>query len=47
MKSKRLRWARHVARVEEKKNTYRVLVGKSEEKRLEEDLDGTAVLNGL
>jgi hypothetical protein len=47
MKSKRMRWARHVARTDEKKNTYRILVAKPEEKRMEEDLDGTAVLNGL
>jgi hypothetical protein len=33
--------------MEENKITYRVLVGKPEEKRLQEDLDGTAVLSGL
>jgi hypothetical protein len=31
-KSWRMRWARHVARVGEKKNSYRVLVGKPEGK---------------
>jgi hypothetical protein len=33
MKSRRVRWAGHVARMEEKRNAYRVLVGKPEEKR--------------
>jgi hypothetical protein len=33
IKSRRMRWARHVARMEEKKNTYRILVGKTEGKR--------------
>jgi hypothetical protein len=33
MKSRRMRWAGHVARVREKKNTYRLLVGKPEGKR--------------
>jgi hypothetical protein len=28
MKQKRTRWAGHIARMEEKKNTYRLLVGK-------------------
>jgi hypothetical protein len=28
-----MRWARHVTRTEKKKNTYMVLVGKSERKR--------------
>jgi hypothetical protein len=32
-KSRRVRWARHVARVEENRNAYRVLVGKAEGKR--------------
>ena len=30
--SRKLKWARHVARMEEKVGTYRVLVGKSEGK---------------
>jgi hypothetical protein len=30
IKSRRVRWVGHVARVEEKKKAYRVLVGKSE-----------------
>ena len=33
LKSRRLRWAGHVARVEQSRNAYRVLVGKPEGKR--------------
>jgi hypothetical protein len=33
IKSKRMRWAGHVARTGEKRNTYRLLVGKPEGKR--------------
>ena len=33
LKSRRLRWAGHVARMEQFRNTYRVLVGKLESKR--------------
>ena len=33
LKSRRLRWAGHVARMEQSRNAYRVLVGKSEGKR--------------
>jgi hypothetical protein len=33
IKSRRMRWARHVARIEEKRNSYRILVGKPEGKR--------------
>jgi hypothetical protein len=33
IKSRRMRWAGHVARMGEEKGTYRVLVGKPEEKR--------------
>jgi hypothetical protein len=33
IKSRRLRWAGHVARVVEKRNAYRLLVGKPERKR--------------
>jgi hypothetical protein len=33
MKSKRMRWAGHVARIGEESNVYRLLVGKPEEKR--------------
>jgi hypothetical protein len=33
MKPMRMRWAGHVARMEEKRNAYRLLVGKPEGKR--------------
>jgi hypothetical protein len=33
MKSRRMRWAGHVARMREKRNAYRVLVGQPEGKR--------------
>jgi hypothetical protein len=33
MKSRRVRWAGHVARMGEKRNVYRILVGKAEGKR--------------
>ena len=33
LKSRRLRWAGHIARMEQSRNTYRVLVGKLEGKR--------------
>jgi hypothetical protein len=33
MKSRRMRWAGHVARIGEKRNAYRLLVGKPEGKR--------------
>jgi hypothetical protein len=33
IKSRRMRWAGHVARMVEKRNAYRLLVGKSEGKR--------------
>ena len=33
IKSRRMRWARHVARMMEKRGVYRVLVGKPEGKR--------------
>jgi hypothetical protein len=33
IKSQRMRWAGHVARMGEKRNSYRLLVGKSEGKR--------------
>jgi hypothetical protein len=32
IKSRRIRWARHVARMGERRGVYRVLVGKSEER---------------
>jgi hypothetical protein len=33
MKSRKMRWAEHVARTREKTNTYRMLMGKPEGKR--------------
>jgi hypothetical protein len=33
IKSRRMRWARHVARMGEKRNAYRMLVGNPEGKR--------------
>jgi hypothetical protein len=33
IKSRRMRWAWHVARIGEKRNAYRILVGKPEGKR--------------
>jgi hypothetical protein len=33
IKSRRMRWTRHVARMGEKRNAYRILVGKPEGKR--------------
>jgi hypothetical protein len=33
IKSIRMRWAEHVVRMGEKKNAYRILVGKPEEER--------------
>jgi hypothetical protein len=33
IKSRRMRWAEHVARMEEKRNAYRLLAGKPEGKR--------------
>jgi hypothetical protein len=34
IKSRRIRWAGHVTRMREKRNAYKILVGKPEEKRL-------------
>jgi hypothetical protein len=34
IKSRRMRWARHVARIGDKRNTYRILMGKPEGKRV-------------
>jgi hypothetical protein len=33
IKSRRMRWAGHIARMVDKRNAYRLLVGKAEEKR--------------
>jgi hypothetical protein len=39
IKSRRMIWAGHVARMGEKRNAYRILVGKPEGKRPLEDQD--------
>jgi hypothetical protein len=39
IKTRRIRWAGHIARGGEKRNAYRILVGKPEGKRPLEDLD--------
>jgi hypothetical protein len=39
IKSRRMRWAGHVAQMRDKKNAYRTLVGKPEGKRPMEDQD--------
>jgi hypothetical protein len=49
-KSRRMRWAEHVARMGEKKNAYRVLVGKPEVKRdhwEEQDIGGWIILKWI
>jgi hypothetical protein len=45
MKSRRMRWAGRVVRIGEKRNAYRILVGKTERKRPLERLKGTWVDN--
>jgi len=47
IKSRRMRWAGHVARMGERRGAYRILVGKPEERdRLEDpDIDGRIILN--
>jgi hypothetical protein len=35
IKSRRMRWAGHVARIGERRNSYRILVGEPEGKRLQ------------
>ena len=49
MKWRRMRWARHVARMGEKKVVYRVLVGKPEEREHWGDLgvDGWIILGWI
>jgi hypothetical protein len=39
IKPRRIRWAGHVARMDEKRNAYRILVGNPEGKRHWEDQD--------
>ena len=49
IKSKRLRWAGHVARMEERRGGKRVLVGKPEGRRLLKDpgVDRRIILKGM
>ena len=49
LKSRRLRWAGHVARMEQSRNAYRVLVGKSEGKDTfrEAEIDGRIILKWI
>jgi hypothetical protein len=42
MKSRRMRWAGHVARMEEKRNAYRILVGKPSQ-----DVGGFTILKWI
>jgi hypothetical protein len=45
IKSRRMRWAWHVARIGEKRNVYRILVEKPEGKRpLDQDASGWTIL---
>ena len=48
-KSRRMRWAGHVARMGERRGAYRVLVGKPEGKRLlgRHRLDGRIILRWI
>jgi len=49
IKSRRIRWARHVACMEEKRGIYKVLVGKPEGRRLHgrPDIDGRIILRWI
>jgi hypothetical protein len=49
IKSRRMRWAGHVARMGEKRNAYRLLVGKQKERDHweDQDVDGWAVLKWI
>jgi hypothetical protein len=49
IKSRRMRWAGHEARMGERRNAYRILVGKSERKRplLRQDVDGWTILEWI
>ena len=46
VKSRRMRWAGHVAHMEERRGVYRVLVGKLEEKR-EPGVDGRIIVRWI
>ena len=49
IKSRRMRWAGHVARVEEGRGVHKVLVGKPEGKRPlgDQDIDGRIILRWI
>ena len=49
LKSRRLRWAGHLAHMEQFKNAYRILVGKPESKRPlgRPDVDGRIILKWI
>jgi hypothetical protein len=47
IKSKRLRWAGHVARMRQKRNAYRLWVGKPEGKRPDQDVGGWTILKWI
>jgi hypothetical protein len=48
IKSRRMKWAGHVARMESKRNEYRILVGKPEGKRtLDVDVGGWIILKRI
>ena len=49
LKSRQLRWAEHVARMEQSRNAYRVLVGKPEGKRPlgGQGVDGRTILKWI
>jgi hypothetical protein len=45
--SRRMRWAGNVALMEEKRNVYRLLVGKARRKDLYEDIGGWIILGWI
>jgi hypothetical protein len=48
IKSRRMRWAGHVARIGAKKNAYRILLEKQEEKTKEDqDVGGWTILKWM
>jgi hypothetical protein len=48
IKSRRMKWTGHVARMGEKRNAYRILVGNSEGKRpLDLDVGGWTILKRI
>jgi hypothetical protein len=49
IKSRRIRWAGHVARMGEKRNAYRILVGKPEGRDHweDQDVDGWTILKWI